>query len=70
METKAYVLRELRADDVFPMFRIISKIGVREFKACFESDAIKAMINKAKKGEGKKSDAEDGSMAARKRKNH
>ena len=57
IETKAYVLRELRADDVFPMFKIISKIGVREFKACFESDAIKAMISQTKKGEDKKGDA-------------
>lgn len=63
METKAYVLRELRADDVFLMFRIISKVGVQEFKACFESDAIKAMIGKMKKGEDKKT-AVDGNMFA------
>lgn len=64
METKAYVLRELRADDVFLMFRIISKVGVQEFKACFESDAIKAMIGKMKKGEDKKAAADKGNMLA------
>ena len=35
---KAYELRNLTADDVFPMFKIVSKIGIKEFKACFESD--------------------------------
>ena len=43
-KAKAYELRNLRADDMFPMFKIISGIGVKEFKACFESDEVKAMI--------------------------
>lgn len=44
---KAYELRTLCADDVFPMFKIISKIGIKEFKSCFESDGVKAAIQAA-----------------------
>ena len=42
---KAYELRTLCADDVFPMFKIISKIGIKEFKSCFGSEDVKAVIN-------------------------
>lgn len=42
---KAYELRVLCADDVFPMFKIISKIGIKEFKSCFGSEDVKAVIN-------------------------
>ncbi len=48
---KVYELRKLTSKDVFPMFRIISKIGVKEFKECFESEEIKSLIS------GKKADA-------------
>lgn len=41
---KAYELRNLTAEDIFPMFRIISKIGVKEFKSCFESDEVMKAI--------------------------
>ena len=43
-DVKAFELRQLTADDIFPMFQIISKIGVREFKSCFESDAVRSAI--------------------------
>ena len=43
-KTKAYELRNLTADDMFPMFQIISKIGVKEFKTCFESPDVKKAI--------------------------
>lgn len=49
---KAYELRNLTADDVFPMFRIISKIGIREFKSCFESEAVSTAIANATAGKG------------------
>jgi len=39
-----YELRDLCSKDIFPMFKIISKIGVKEFKKCFESDEVKQMI--------------------------
>ena len=41
---KAYELRDLTADDMFPMFQIISKIGIREFKSCFESENVKKLM--------------------------
>lgn len=43
-EEKAYTLREMTADDVFPMFKIISGIGLKEFKAALKSDDAKAAI--------------------------
>ena len=44
---KNYELRSLTSDDIFPMFQIISKIGIREFKFCFESPDVKAAIAKS-----------------------
>jgi hypothetical protein len=48
---KAYELRRLTADDVFPMFQIISKIGIKEFKKTFESPEVMQMIKSAASGE-------------------
>lgn len=48
-ETK-YELRTLKSKDVFPMVNIISCIGINEFKNCFKSDDIKAMIASMKDG--------------------
>ncbi len=39
-----YTLRALAAKDVFPMVKIISKIGINEFTKAFESDEIKQLI--------------------------
>lgn len=44
MTDKAFELRQLTADDIFPMFQIISKIGVREFKSCFVSEEVRKAI--------------------------
>ncbi len=43
---KKYELRTLQSKDVFPMFKIIGKIGVKEFKSCLETEAVKDAINK------------------------
>ena len=49
---KAYELRNLTADDVVPMFQIISAIGIKEFRSCFESEEVKkAVAGAAKDGE-------------------
>lgn len=58
-EEKAYTLREMTADDIFPMCRIISGIGMKEFKAAFETDDVKAAIAAMTDGktEGKEPDA-------------
>lgn len=59
---KAFELRDLTADDMFPMFQIISKIGIKEFKSCFESDAIKGAIAKVAEGDDKSDLAAVGMM--------
>lgn len=43
--TKPYEFRKLSSVDVFPMFKILGKIGMNEFTDCFEKDAIKKMIS-------------------------
>lgn len=52
-----YTLRKLKADDMFLMFGILSKVGVRELKDCFGSDEAKKAIKQAMEGGGK--DGED-----------
>lgn len=59
---KTYELRNLEADDLFIMIGIISKIGIKEFKGCFESDEVKAAITnvaKQKKDADANEDADD-----------
>ena len=55
-QAKAYELRELTADDMFPMFQIISKIGIREFKSCFESENVKKLVAEMTSGKASKDD--------------
>lgn len=47
----AYELKTLTSKDMFPMFKIISKIGIKEFKSCFESDEVKKLASAAANGE-------------------
>jgi len=55
---KPYTFRLLNSTDVFPMFTIISKIGVNEFTTCFGKDGIKALIKKmTDKTEGEEQNA-------------
>ena len=51
---KAYELRDLTADDMFPMFQIISKIGIKEFKSCFESENVKKLVAEMTSGKASK----------------
>ena len=55
MTKKTYTLRGLTAEDVFPMLKIISGIGLKELKSCFDSaelrDAIKNMSQGKEEGE-------------------
>lgn len=41
---KTYTFRLLGAPDIFLMSKIIKKIGVKEFKACFDGDGIQGLI--------------------------
>lgn len=59
MTEKTYTLRGLTAEDVFPMLKIISGIGLKEFKSCFESAELRDVINNMltdSSGEGEKID--------------
>ena len=40
-----YEFRKLNSTDTFLMFKIIGKIGINEFTACFDKDAVKQMIS-------------------------
>lgn len=42
---KDYTLRPLCSKDIFPMSKIISKIGINEFAKCFQSEEIKNLIS-------------------------
>lgn len=55
-EEKPYTFRELKADDTFLMFAIISKIGIKEFKAAFEGDTIKQLAASIGGGEKERND--------------
>lgn len=44
-ETKVWEFRKLNSRDIFPMMKIINKIGLNEFTACLESDSVKAIIS-------------------------
>ena len=41
---KVYTFRTLNSTDTFLMFKIIGKIGINEFTACFEKDTVKQLI--------------------------
>lgn len=45
INTRPYEFRTLGAEDVFPMVNIISKIGIKEFKALFEGDGLKGIMS-------------------------
>lgn len=51
-EGKKYNLRPIGAKDIFPMSRIIAKIGLKNFKRVFQSEEVKKMVKSARE-EGK-----------------
>ena len=51
---KPYVFRRLEATDVFIMFKIISAIGVNEFKVLFEAKGLVDLVSKLASAKGKK----------------
>ena len=55
MEKPVYTFRKLNSTDLFLMFKIIGKIGINEFTACFEKDTVKKLIASTAGGESKDS---------------
>lgn len=47
-DNELYTFRKLGAEDVAPMCKVISKIGLNEFARCFESDSVMNMISTMK----------------------
>lgn len=41
---KPYTFRKLSSPDIFPMFKIIGKIGLKEFTAAIDKDVLKELI--------------------------
>lgn len=41
---KPYTFRKLSSKDIFLMTKILGKVGIRQFKGCFEGDALDAMM--------------------------
>lgn len=44
-EPRRYEIRPLNARDIFPMTKIIRKIGLKDFGKCFEPEEIKAITD-------------------------
>lgn len=51
MDERKYEFRELCAEDMFPMFKLMNKIGIRQFKNAFQSPEIVAAAKKAANGD-------------------
>lgn len=43
---KPYTFRRFSSTDMFPMFRIIGKIGLKEFTAAIDKDALNELVSK------------------------
>ena len=57
LAAKGYTFRLLGAPDIFLMVKIINQIGIKEFKACFESEGIKDLIQQMMAKEAKSDDS-------------
>lgn len=44
VQVKPYTFRKLNSTDIFLMFRIISKIGIKEFSSVMEHNGIKGLV--------------------------
>ena len=42
---KVYTFRKLQATDVFPMFKLLSKIGINQFAESFGKESVQKMIS-------------------------
>lgn len=49
-EANVYTFRRLNSTDIFIMCKIIGKIGINEFMACFENESVLKMIRQASNG--------------------
>lgn len=64
MADKVYEFRKLNASDIFPMARLLSKIGIQELALCLDTPAIKAAIGEMFAEDGEKGGSDDSAVAA------
>jgi hypothetical protein len=57
---KPYTFRRFSSPDIFPMFKIIGKIGLKEFTAAIDKDVLKELIASFTEGKGEESFAVNG----------
>ena len=58
--TKPYTFRRFESTDIFPMFKIIGKIGIKEFTAAIDKDVLTELIASFTEGKGEESFAVNG----------
>lgn len=63
-EEKNYTLRNLEADDLFLVVKIINKIGIRKLKGCFSSPEVREAIAGAASGEEANANGEEANLSA------
>jgi hypothetical protein len=51
--TKPYTFRKLSSEDMFLMFKIIGKIGIKELKNCISGDDVATLMSSVKDGSDK-----------------
>ena len=61
---KPYQLRELCAEDVFPMLAIVKKIGIKEFKECFSEETLEKIVGLFMDGAKAENKDEDKTLVA------
>lgn len=57
MNETTFEFRKLKADDVFPMFQILSKIGLKDIKASLDPATVSNIVKSVSGDEKEKQDA-------------
>ena len=65
-ETKPYVLRKLGAPDLFPMIKIISKIGIDELSTVLEGNFVQNIMDDVRSKQAEQSEQNDAEQAEKK----
>lgn len=61
---KPYNLRQLCAEDVFPMLNLLKKIGIKEFKECFNKETLENIVEMFVSGAKTENKTENNTIAA------
>ena len=61
---RPYKLRALCAEDIFPVLTIVKKIGIKEFKECFNKEALDNVVDVFVNGAKNNGSENDNTLAA------